>query len=141
MHPVLATALAKIRQERDEKSYSASLDAVSAIVRHFGEVNLAEVLFSEIPRTVPFELVAELFDLLAWQTNDNGASMARTTEAWLREGSDSRKLLIALHLEVYPFVDGGEMERVLLPLAKTNARVSARCMALIHARRSASHVG
>ena len=98
MHPVLATALAKIRQERDEKSYSASLDAVSAIVRHFGEVNLAEVLFSEIPRTVPFELVAELFDLLAWQTNDNGASMARTTEAWLREGSDSRKLLIALHL-------------------------------------------
>ena len=141
MHPVLATALAKICQERDEKSYSASLDAVSAIVRHFGEVNLAEVLFSEIPRTVPFELVAELFDLLAWQTNDNGASMARTTEAWLREGSDSRKLLIALHLEVYPFVDGGEMERVLLPLAKTNARVSARCMALIHARRSASHVG
>ena len=75
MHPVLATALAKICQERDEKSYSASLDAVSAIVRHFGEVNLAEVLFSEIPRTVPFELVAELFDLLAWQTNDNGASM------------------------------------------------------------------
>jgi hypothetical protein len=140
MHPILATALDKICQERDEKCYSASLDAVAAVARHFGEVNLAEVLFSEIPRTVPFELVAELFDLLAWQTNDNGASMTRTTETWLREGSDNRKIQIALHLEIYPFVDGEEMERVLFPLAKTNTRVSARCMALIDARRSTSHV-
>ena len=76
MHPVLATALAKICQERDEKSYSASLDAVSAIVRHFGRSQFSRGTFLEIPRTVPFELVAELFDLLAWQTNDNSASIA-----------------------------------------------------------------
>ncbi|MDO3560959.1 hypothetical protein [Ralstonia pseudosolanacearum] len=127
--------------ERDDKEYSASFDAVVAIVREFGERDLPNILFSEIPRTVPFELVAELFDLLAWQTNDNGASVTRTIEAWLREGLDNRKLLIALHLEVFPFIDDEEMNRVLSHLAETNVRVAARCNELIWSRRSAGHAG
>ena len=77
MHPVISAALDAICLERDDQKYSASFDAVVAVVREFGERDLANVLFSEIPRTVPFELVAELFDLLAWQTNDNGASVSR----------------------------------------------------------------
>jgi len=90
---------------------------------------------------VPFELVAELFNLLAWQTNDNGASVTRTIETWLREGTDNRKLLIALHLDVYPFIDDEEMERVLSHLAETNVRVSARCKELIRSRRGVGHAG
>ncbi|MGC0096438.1 hypothetical protein, partial [Ralstonia pseudosolanacearum] len=141
MHPVISAALDAICLERDDKEYSVSFDAAAAVVRVFGERDLANVLFSEIPRTVPFELVAQLFDLLAWQTNDNGASVTRTIEAWLREGRDNRKLLIALHLEVYPFIDHREMERVLSHLAETNFRVAARCKELMRSRRRDGHAG
>lgn len=141
MHPVISAALDAICLERDDRCYSASFDAAAAVVSEFGEPDLANIIFSEIPRTVPFELVAELFDLLAWQTNDNGASVTRTIEAWLREGEDNRKLLIALHLDVYPFIDGDEMEQVLAHLAETNSRVSARCQELIQSRRGVGHAG
>jgi hypothetical protein len=141
MHPVISAALDAICLERDDQRYSASFDTVAAVVSEFGEPDLANILFSEIPRTVPFELVAELFDLLAWQTNDNGASITRTIEVWLREGTDNRKLLIALHLEVYPFIEDAEMERVLSHLAETNVRVSARCKELIQSRRGVGHAG
>ena len=135
MHPVISAALDAICLERDDQKYSASFDAVVAVVREFGERDLANILFSEIPRAVPFELVAELFSLLAWSTNDNGAGVTRTIEAWLREGLDNRKLLIALHLEVFPFIDDEEMDRVLSHLAEKNVRVAARCKELIRSRR------
>ena len=136
MHPVISAALDTICLERDDQNYSASYETAAAIVKEFGERDLAEIVFAGIPRTVPFELVAELFNLLAWQTNDNGASVTRTIEAWLRDGQDNRKLLIALNLEVFPFIDGEEMYRVLSHLAETNFRVSARCKELIRSRKS-----
>ncbi|MCO5412142.1 hypothetical protein [Ralstonia mojiangensis] len=136
MHPVISAALDAICLERDDQNYSASYETAAAIVKEFGERDLAEIVFSEIPRTVPFELVAELFNLIAWQTTDNGASVTRTIEAWLREGQDNRKLLIALHLEVFPFIDDEEMYRVLSHLGETNSRVSARCKELIWLRKA-----
>ena len=134
MHPTISEALNAICQERDDQSYSASFDTAAAVVKTFGEADLADLVFAEVPRSIPFELVAELFNLLAWQTNDNGASVTRTVERWLKEGADNRKLLIALNLEVYPFIDGDEMERVLSSLADQNSRVSARCRELIRSR-------
>lgn len=139
MHPVISAALDAICLERDDRKYSASFTAVDAVVTTFGELDLANILFSGIPRTVPFELVAELFNLLAWQTSDNGSSITRTIESWLRAGDDNRKLLIALHLDVFPFIDEGEMNRVLSDLAGANFRVSARCHELIRSRRGLGH--
>ena len=136
MHPVISAALDAICLERDDQNYSASYETAAAIVKEFGERDLAEIVFAGIPRTVPFELVAELFNLLAWQTNDNGAGVTRTIEAWLRDGRDNRPLLIALNLEGFPFIDGEEMYRVLSHLAETNFRVSARCKELIRSRKS-----
>jgi hypothetical protein len=141
MHSVISAALDAVCLERDDKRYSASFDAAAAIVSTFGEQDLADRLFSEIPRTVPFEVVAELFDFLAWQTSDNGAAIGRAIEAWLREGTDNRKLLIALNLEVYPFIDAREMERVLSHLAETIPRVSARCQYLLESRKREGGAG
>ena len=137
MHPTISAALDAICHERDDQKYSASFDAAAAVAEAFGEQDLADRVYSEIPRSIPFELVADLFNLLAWQTNDNGASVARAAECWLQEGADNRKLLIALHLEVYPFIDGFEMERVLSHLADQNSRVSARCRELMRSRSEA----
>ena len=135
MHPVISAALDAICLERDDHKYSVSFDATAAIVKEFGEQDLANFLFSEIPRKIPFELVAELFDFLAWQTTDNGAAMQRTAEKWLQDGTDNRRLLIALNLEAYPFIDQIEMEQVLSSLAEKNHRVAARCKHLIRSRR------
>lgn len=136
MNPILDAALEAICRERGEGDSSDTFEAVEALHQAYGEEDLANRLFAEIPRTVPFEIVVELFDILAWETRDNGAAMTRTMEGWLREGKDNRKLLIALHLEVYPFINAQEMYAVLSELEKTAIpRVRERCAQLIRERR------
>jgi hypothetical protein len=136
MDPEISKVLDAICLERDNQKYSATFLAASELVVAYGEVGLADKLFNGIPRTVPFEIVSELFDILSWQTNDNGADITRTLERWLLEGLDNRKLLIALHVEVYPFLNEDEMVRVLSDLAQKNHRVAARCKMLIENRSS-----
>ncbi len=139
MHPSLKHALNIISIERNATEYSQAFDAVLEVVNVFGEPDLANRLFVEIPRTVPETLVAELFNLLAWQTNDNGAAMTREVEAWLREGLDTRKLTIAMGLQVYPFPDAQEMYQVLTTLAEVVPEVAARCQGLIALRKASPH--
>ena len=134
MNPTLSKVLDAICLERDDQKWSAASVAAFELVAAYGEDGLAERLFNEIPRTVPFEIVSELFDLLSWRTNDNGTAITRTLESWLMEGLDNRKLLVALHVEVYPFLDAGEMERVLSDLGYKTPRVAARCKSLIESR-------
>lgn len=135
MHPLVAQAIDTVCLSRDEGGWKMlDEDILSALVEEFGEDGLANRLYSEIPHSVPYEVVCDLFDLLAWRTNDNGASVTRTIEDWLREGLDNRKLRIALHLEVYPFIDEREMEEVLSGLADKNSTLAYRCRELIKNR-------
>lgn len=137
MYPAVQRAIDSICLSRDEDGWqSLDEDALAALVEEFGERDLADRLYEEIPRTVPFEIVCDLFDLLAWRTNDNRASVTRTAERWLREGIDNRKVLIALNLEVYPFIDPVEMDEVLSKLATNNSKVSARCRQMIKNRKN-----
>jgi hypothetical protein len=62
--------------------------------------------------------------------------MTRTVERWLVEGTDLRKIQIALNLEVYPFPDEHEMYRVLSNVAVSHLQVADRCQELISARQS-----
>lgn len=135
MNPVIASALEAICKERDDQEYGESFDLVRKVAETFGELNLAERLYSEVPRNVPFELVAELFNLLAWQAEDNGSEIARTAERWLRESSDTRKLLIAINLDIFPFAGPKEMEAVLSRVASSKPLVAIYCKKLIEARK------
>lgn len=74
--------------------------ALHAVVVEFGQENLADQLFADIPDSISFRQVARLFDFIAWPTDDNGSAMTRTVERWLVEGTDLRKIQIALNLEV-----------------------------------------
>ena len=134
MHQLLARAIETICLNRDDGEWeSLDEEVLAAVVAEFGENGLvdADRLFGEIPRQVPYEVVCDLFDLLAWRTDDNGASMTRTTDEWLREGKDVRKLRIALGLEVFPFLDKAEMHEVLSRLAETHSVIAYRCHELI----------
>lgn len=136
MNPTVEQALNTICQSRDEGDWrSLDEEILKKLVEQFGEEDLANKLFEEIPRTVPYEVVCDLFDLLAWRTNDNGSSVIRTVESWLRDATDNRQLFIALHLDVYPFLDRQEMEDVLSKLAGQNHVFHHRCNELIAQRR------
>lgn len=139
MHPSLKQALDIINLERNAAEYTQAFDAVNHVVSVFGELDLANRLFAEIPRTVPEDLVVELFNLLAWQTNDNGAAMTREVETWLREQHDLRKLRIAMSLDVYPFPDAQEMYQVLSTLAAAIPEVAAMCQRLMTSRKASTH--
>lgn len=136
MHPSLKQALDIIAIERNAAEYDLAFDAVHDVVNVFGEIDLANRLFSEIPRTMHEELVADLFNLLAWQTDDNGSAMTREIETWLRESQDTRKITIALSLDVYPFSDAHEMYQVLSKIAGATPEFADRCQALITSRKA-----
>ncbi|WP_447792200.1 MULTISPECIES: hypothetical protein [Pseudomonas] len=136
MHQIVAKALDVIVVESNEPQYTEAFDAVYAVVAEFGEPELADRLFADIPESTPFLLVTKLFDLLAWQTEDNGSAITRTVERWLVESTNPRKVQIALNLEVYPFPDEHEMYRVLSQVAVALPQMADRCQELITARRN-----
>ena len=138
MTTILKQVIDYICRERDT-SFADTFTLVQELLAEYGEGDLANRLFAEIPRDVPFEVVTDLLDILSWSASEEASvAMARTREGWLREGKDNRKLRIALHGEAYPFVDADEMERVLGHLAETNGAVSSECRRLIEQRRRES---
>ncbi|PMY71027.1 MULTISPECIES: hypothetical protein [Pseudomonas] len=136
MRQVVARALDVIALESDRPEYTEAFRAAQAVVTEFGELNLADRLFADIPESIPFLLVAKLFNLLAWQTDDNGSAITRTVERWLVEGTNLRKIQIALNLDVYPFPDEHEMYRVLSDVAISHPEVADKCQQLISSRQN-----
>jgi hypothetical protein len=138
MKPTLHRVIETICESRDEGPWDKLNEGcIDDLVQEYGEHDLINRLYREIPRTVPFEVVCDLFNLLVWRTNDNGADASRSIEQWLRDGLDTRQLLIALNAGSYPFVDANEMEQVLLKLADRipfDLRIFNRCKYLIAER-------
>lgn len=130
----LAEMLATIAAERDRKP-GRRFVVVKRLLAEFGEADLAERLYAAIPSDCPWEVVADLFSLLEWSTSDNGSALQRAAEGWLRTGDDLRRIRVALHLDVYPFLDRAEMEEVLQGVAVRYPAVAERCSELIESRR------
>lgn len=134
VHQVVVKALNVIEKESLEPEYTEAFDAVRAVVIELGEHNLADLLFADISDSVSVLQVSRLFDFLAWQTDDNGSAMTRTVERWLIEGTNLRKIQIALNLGVYPFPDALDMRRALSDVAVSHPQVADKCQQLIASR-------
>lgn len=134
MKLTLQKSLDAICLERDNFEYSTAFDAVSELVKEYGEESLANRLFAEIPRAIPYEVVADLFNILIWQTADNGSALCREKDSWLIEASDNRKILISLAIDAYPFLEFEKMKIVLTNLATNKPNFAAKCKELILAR-------
>ena len=65
MHQVVERASNVIAAESSEPKYTEAFSAVRAVVVEFGEENLADRLFADIPDSIAFMQVARLFDFLA----------------------------------------------------------------------------
>lgn len=136
MAAALAEVLAVLRRERGT-GYPAAHEAVQGWLDDFGEERLAERVIDAAPADAPVEDLADLFGFLVWATSDNGSQRCRTLERWLREGTDERRMCIALHpgAEFYPFMDAQEMELELSRIANERPALRARCIDLIEQRR------
>lgn len=98
MQPVLAQVIASICRERDQR-FKDTLPLVQQLLSEYGEHDLANRLYAEIPRDVPYEVVADLFDLVLRSGNESCTdAIARSMRSWLRQAADNRKLNVALRV-------------------------------------------
>lgn len=116
-----------------------SFSLVNELVEAYGESDLANRLYADIPEEVPWQVVARLFNGIIWSTTDNGAALCYAVEGWLATGDDLRKARIGLALEVFLYPDSGQMEEVLCRLARRFPEVKIECDCMIYWRRQQVH--
>ncbi|MGF1486428.1 MAG: hypothetical protein ACFBSE_04875 [Prochloraceae cyanobacterium] len=131
---ILKKTLAALLSEEEDENEDI-FDLVDQLVAEYGEEDLAQRLYRDIPQDYPWDLIAELYDILIWSTNDNGTALIKTTQQWLLEGDDIRKIQIALNLGVYPFKERSKMVEVLSKLAIQYPAIASRCQEWINKRR------
>jgi hypothetical protein len=133
MHLILQETLLAIETERRDQ-FNQSFLLVDQLLAVYGEEELVEQLYRDIPAACPWEVVADLLAILIWSTSDNGAAITQVTDQWLVEGADLRKIRIGLHLDTYPFLERARMEAILTGVAIQHPEVAAKCHELIESR-------
>lgn len=133
MTPILKKTLDKIEEEAN--SFNESFVLVDELLKEYGENNLANRLYSEIEESISWVVVADLFGILIWSTSDNGHELIKETEQWLIKSYSPRKILIALNLDVYPFLERAEMETVLNNIISKYPSLAEECNKIIARRR------
>jgi hypothetical protein len=132
--PVLQQTLAAVQAERPS-SFDKSFKLLDRLLLEYGETDLAERLYQEIPLDCPWEVAASLFAILVWSMSDPGATaLIDTANQWLLQGNDLRKIRIALNLDLYPFRERTTMNEVLSRIAARYPEVAPRCSELITGR-------
>lgn len=130
---LLARALETIEMERPE--FQKSFQLVDEILQLYGEPNLADRLYVDCAPSVTWSVIADLFSILIWSTEDNGYELTRTTERWLIECDDERKVNVAINLDVYPFASPTDMEGYLSVVATKFSTATDRCNELLIGRK------
>ena len=126
-HSVLKQALDAIAFERETR-LQHSFELAQELVSEYGEADLAERLFADLPDGCPWEVSAVLFDMLTYMTSENGAAIRQTLEGWLRAGDDLQKVQIAVNLEGIAFSDDpNETSQVLTRISELHPEVRERC--------------
>jgi hypothetical protein len=74
------------------------------------------------------EAVADLFDRMVWILKDNGEALHRVVRRWLDEGTDLRRVQIALAMEeAFLYERRSEMEAAFLQLTLRYPELEATC--------------
>jgi len=134
MTSTLSEAVAAILAERPER-FDESFRLADRLLAEYGEDDLAERLYADIPPDCPWEVVADLLTILVGITSDNGSTIQRTAERWLSDGEDLRRVRVALGMDVYPFLNRNEMESVLTRVAARHPEVAGQIAQLLASRR------
>lgn len=135
MHPakILRAALRATALDGDTPSQS-TFDIVGELLCAYGDSDLANRLYADVEVDVAASAIASLFNILVWDTCDNGSEITHTMQDWLIRSQDERQIQVALSGEVYPFADSKVMARVLQDVEKRFPSVASRCAELVRSR-------
>ena len=136
VQPLLQQTLSTIEAEREGNFYE-SFQLVDELLKEYGEQDIAEHLYRDIPIDYSWEVVADLFEILIWSMSDSGAAaLFDTTNQWLLEGDNLRKIRIALNINLYPFRNPQQMRDALSELANRYPEVAQQCYDFIASRKT-----
>lgn len=111
---------------------SQSDEAICSLLASYSlHEQLADLLWADLPPSACPQDVADLLSMWFWRTADNGAAIRRTTERWIEESADSKKIAVALNLEAYPFLDDEVRLAKLKILAAQFPEHRARCESIV----------
>ena len=115
----------------DGMESDAAFDQVAPALLQFGEDDLAERLMAAAA-DAPWEGIAAFLNIASWDVSSAAESQIfRTIEAWLADPKDLRRVQVALHVEVIPFMkqgaDPAALEQVLANVAATFPETAPRC--------------
>ncbi|NJL99727.1 MAG: hypothetical protein HC924_13450 [Synechococcaceae cyanobacterium SM2_3_2] len=136
VQPFLQQTLSIIEAERTG-NFHESFRLVDELLKEYGEQDIAEHLYRDIPTDCSWEVVADLFGILIWSMSDAGAAaLFDTTNQWLLEGDNLRKIRIALNIDLYPFRNSHQMRDVLFELANRYPEIAQQCHKFIASRKT-----
>src|SRR5262249_3917204 len=108
----------RTRQMLDERNVQAMMDLV---------------IENSAPGLEP-EVIADLFDRLIRILADNGAALHRIVRGWLEDGSDLRRLRIALAMdEVFFYDQRSELQADFQRLTSRGPELDAACKRILAA--------
>ncbi|MFD4245702.1 hypothetical protein ACFWP3_29530 [Streptomyces sp. NPDC058525] len=93
-------------------------DRVDDLIDAYGADDIAEIVAEAVEAgRASAEQAIVFLNVAAWSGTDNGASMTRTLDRWVRKADDPVCLGIALHHEYYPLPTRDEMSVKLAEIA------------------------
>jgi len=120
-------------EDGDNNPHPDIHDLISNLYKELKTEDIADYVYNSAPVDYPIEKFLCIFDCAAWCGSENGCSMQKTIESWL-DGNDSKKITIALNVEVYPFPEEEKMYSKFKGLCKRLPQFLARCNSIIESR-------
>jgi hypothetical protein len=137
VHETVLEALNEVLEFQRLRKASADLsawqdDAVRALLDALSpEGDVAEQLWKVIPADADVTVVADLLSLWTWRTDDNGSAIMRTTERWVADLDDPRRIEAALQMDGLPFRDAAERKRRLQLVQERYPYLAGLCRPII----------
>ncbi|MFK0256186.1 hypothetical protein [Streptomyces sp. NPDC090445] len=124
--------------EHDDADFPDELfDRVDALIDAHGADDIAEIVADAVVADrATVEQAIVFLNVAAWSGRDNGASMTRTLDEWVRKADDTLRLGIALHHEYYPLPTRTEMSARLAEVALRFPEHREICERLVVGRRA-----
>jgi hypothetical protein len=110
-------------------------DAIEAVFREYGTEDISALIEHLVrAKKLSVEEGSNILRVAVWSGSENGSSLLRTLDNWLREATDPIRVSLAINQDVYPFHDPVEMRRVLTRICEAYPEFAARCRNLIESR-------
>lgn len=131
--------LLAVRPLMEEGPYGGPTDELCSAIENLmvvlGSEDIADLVADAVSAGRTSLDEADIYlGVAAWSGTENGASMQRTLESWLRDSHDVGRIHLALYSEYYPFRDADEMVAVLSDVAQRFPQFRERCAELIATR-------